>query len=130
MPHRVWKHYCTVTKITVWTPRQEICGECSKKGKYDGWGYSMIEAMAMYQRLTGLKAIGPHREYADKHFANTIRLCNNCNGTGLHDVGSGKSYRFCHTCNGTGKVFCSNDKEIERIRRRVLKRFPDAGVNS
>ena len=48
--------------------------------EYDGWRNSMHEAMAWYQKLHGLKPIGPHRQLADKVMSGAYQTCIECAG--------------------------------------------------
>jgi hypothetical protein len=45
-----------------WQGESWYCSKCGTLSEYDGWRNSMHEAMAWYQKLHGLKPIGPHRQ--------------------------------------------------------------------
>ncbi len=106
----------------------EVCPTCGDVGEYDGWHYSMQEAMGAYQRRYGLKPIGPHRRLADELFAGATIACPLCNGRGLRDADAGEGYLECVLCSSTGQLMRLSAEEFQARRREVLAAYPDASV--
>jgi hypothetical protein len=127
MPHKIWKHQCNKYEATVWI-RTEVCSYCEKRGAYDGWGYTHIEAMFAYQQRTGLKPIGPHRQLADKLLDPRMKICEQCKGRGLLDINQGERWEMCPRCKFAGYVFDGSAEELEALRQQVISAFPDVAV--
>lgn len=133
MTQKLWKYTCGCYsgEFSAGAP---TCSGCGQVGQYDGWHYTMHESMAKYQKLYGLKPIGPHRKIADELFEGTTRRCETCQGKGLEvlhiDVALDEGYRTCSMCSGLGCNFTRSADEISAIRQRVLESFPDAGVDA
>ncbi len=113
MPHRTWKHKC----CSVARQRKAITGErrcfhCGELGEFAGWGLSMVEAMGRYQRVTGMKAMGPGRLKIDV----TIRSCAACGGSGY----ANNPYRKekCKECDGEGQWLDCDEETKAWIRKR------------
>jgi hypothetical protein len=124
MPQRMWKHRCPDDRTESWMGTA-VCRSCGGRGDYDGWHYTMHEAMARYQSQYRLKPIGPNRGMADTLLRDTTVACEVCRGRGLRDVG-GDRWETCQTCRGFGSVFAFSASEIQRRRQRVLDAYPDA----
>ncbi|MCP9474549.1 MAG: hypothetical protein NNA19_04785 [Nitrospira sp.] len=128
MPQKMWKHTCPEDGKSFWMGAP-FCSRCEGPGEYDGWHYSMLEAMASCQSFYGLKPIGPHRRMADELFNDAGVECEACGGRGLRDVNAGASYERCGACRGFGMLFSKPAEEIAEIRRLVLDAFPDAAAD-
>ena len=117
MPVQMWKHNCSRPGSAVIEVRrqEEVCPICSQRGEYDGWHYTAIEKRAMYQRLTGLPASGPHRMLLPE----LVFPCEQCSGEGLINVDILEEYYFCPDCNGTGGRLLLTEEEMEEVRRWV-----------
>ena len=132
MPHRVWKHLCSSysSKASEGSPTgerilaTEICEDCGQTGTFDGWQYSMIEQMGCYQRVTGFKPIGLHRQVADLLLKRTI--CQSCSGRGVLGPDEPRAWQNCPNCNGNGYYLADTPDEINEIRRRIRQDFPDS----
>jgi RecJ-like exonuclease len=123
MPHKAWRHRCAHWGEELEVLRgSEICFYCGRKGVRDGWDYSMIEQMGMYQLGTGLPPIGAHRKYIDSIHHHIFDRCGYCDGRGLIDI-DGESYRKCENCNGTGYVILVSKAEMRQIRLRAKAIF-------
>jgi hypothetical protein len=123
MPHRVWTHCCGESGSIIQLGA-EVCSDCKRRGNFDGWQYSMIEAMGAYQQRTGLKPIGPHRQLADEHLKGFFELCRACGGRGLLDGGA--RWRTCPECQGTTSFLVGDPLTLVHVRRQILDAFPDA----
>ncbi len=127
MPAKSWKHDCRFGAISL---RVEVCWICGKRGRYEGWTYLMFEAMGVYQRLYGLKPIGPHRPLADKLYSRSTVCCTRCRGTGLIEVKNAKAFAPCDHCKGLRRLFVVSAKTRSEIRARVLQKFPEASLKT
>ena len=125
MPHRVWKHRCSSNQNEVLIAKP-VCPACHEHGEYDGWSYSRIEAMSAYRRRTGLKPIGPHRNYADALFNLYLLRCEGCGGRGVVDVAGGSGCSKCLVCEGECYIFIGDRWTKQLIQHLVLKVFPKA----
>jgi hypothetical protein len=128
MPQRMWKHNCR-DGGTSWFGSPGRCS-CGVAYEYDGWFNTRMEAMAWYQRLYGLKPIGPHRPLADKVLSRADRSCRKCSGRGYRDVLNGESYDVCTSCHGAGRSLVISDEELARLRSIILDKYPEAGAPS
>ena len=128
MPNRIWKHYCPKLGREIITGKIS-CDFCYQEGQYVGWGYSMIEAMGQYQWRYGLKPIGTHRSYAVKLFITAHVICEACHGKGLIDIDYGENYRICEVCHGNGWVLAWSEEQFDEVRKQILDRYPNAGVD-
>lgn len=124
MPQRMWKHRCA-DDTTEFRMGAAVCRSCGGRGGYDGWHYTMHEAMARYQSRYGLKPMGPHCGMADELLRDATVDCDVCLGRGLRDVG-GDRWESCQRCSGFGSVFALSADEIQRRRQRVLDAYPGA----
>jgi hypothetical protein len=124
MPQRMWQHRCG-DKRTAFSMGTPTCRSCGGPGRYDGWHYTMHEAMARYQSRYRLKPLGPHRGMADKLLEGTTIECERCWGRGLRDVPGG-GWETCRACQGFGTAWAVPADEIQRRRQRILDAFPDA----
>jgi hypothetical protein len=124
MPQRYWRHTCQGIETLRTTARCPACGE---RAEFDGWRYGLEEAMAVYQYVTGLKPIGPHRDMADGCLAGMREPCEHCDGRGLLTV-SGTVYAQCPACEATGGVWTRPFEEVEAVLGQVLAFYPDAAV--
>jgi hypothetical protein len=126
MPQRMWKHDCRKGGSS----RHGSPGRCSCGApyEYDGWSNGMLESMAWYQKLYGLKPLGPHRPLANKVLSGAVRLCPECSACGYHDVRHGESYRVCTSCHGAGRSLVISDEELARLRSIILDKYPEAGA--
>lgn len=127
MPAQKWKHACSCTPaILVGVPR---CEECGVPGVYDGWHYTMYEAMANYQRRYGVKPVGPHRPMSDQLLAGATSTCSDCTGKGLRDTSNHISFSKCSRCQGLGTLWAKSPEEIGMLLRRILAEYPNAEVS-
>lgn len=126
MPRPLWKHYCSQWQRTVWQ-LQGQCDDCGLPGEFAGWHLTMWEQRAAYARLTGLKPTGGQRPLADMLLENLITQCPVCLGRGLVDSDS-HLWRKCQRCDGNMRVRCAPEAELAATRRRLLREYPDAGV--
>ncbi len=81
------------------------------------------------QLFYGLKPMGPHRALVAKLFATAVESCPACDGDGAITLGEDDPYTPCRWCAGTGRMATRSPEEFEALRQRVLKEFPDAGVD-
>ena len=113
MPHPTWKHRCcAVARERKAITGRRDCFNCGELGEFAGWGLSMVEAMGRFQRVTGMKAMGPGRLKIDV----TIRTCGTCGGSGY----AGTQYRKekCNDCDGEGQWLDCDAETKEWIRKR------------
>ena len=113
MPHRTWKHNC----CSVARERKAITGErrcfnCGELGEFAGWGLSRVEAMGRYQRVTGMKAMGPGRLKINI----PIRTCTTCDGSGY--AGTQHRKGKCKECDGEGQWLDCDEETKAWIRKR------------
>jgi hypothetical protein len=127
MPHRVWKHHCKESDSEVLLG-VEVCPDCNYCGIYDGWHYSMFEAMGAYQQRTGLKPIGPHRGLADQLLDPLFSLCQDCNGRGVLE--DRDRWRLCPGCDGAIATLVADHRAVSDALRKILEAFPNASVGS
>jgi hypothetical protein len=127
MPHQMWRPRCLCTPAGrgIFAP---YCKTCGHIGEYDGWHLSTVELMCAYQRRTGMKLRGPHRELTDELFEGRNALCQTCHGRGVMDVDEGRRWKTCPECRGGCYVFKGTVQELQEIRSRILSRFPDAAA--
>jgi hypothetical protein len=85
-------------------------------------GPSNIERMSAYQRTTGLKPVGRHREVADMLLKDVSHRCLQCGGNGYFEVR--KAWLWCESCGGLGRVM--TPKAQLQLRGRVEEQFPGA----
>jgi hypothetical protein len=86
-------------------------------------GPSSIERLSAYQRATGLKPVGRHREVADMLLHDVSHRCGQCRGDGYFAVRS--AWLWCESCGGLGRVM--TPKAQLQLRGRVEEKFPGAG---
>jgi hypothetical protein len=84
--------------------------------------------MAGYQRVYGLKCLGPHRRLADEIFKGAFGACQACQGQGVVDSEVTGGWDRCLACDGNGSVATLPAEEIERRRAIVLEAFPNAAA--
>ncbi|HDP25730.1 MAG TPA: hypothetical protein ENN34_09840 [Deltaproteobacteria bacterium] len=126
MPQRLWKHTCRDGR-TVWSGSPDRC-TCGAEGEFDGWYNGMLDLMAWYQKLYGLKPIGPHRLLADRVLHNATCRCPECSGRGYHDLGQGKAFRTCLSCGGAGKKIVVSAEHLSTLRATILEEYPEAAA--
>src|SRR5437870_5320864 len=80
--------------------------------------------MDRFERLTGLKPVGPHRAYAEYLLARRP-TCRRCNGGGVIGRMPGGCFR-CPHCLGVGGPGLPNSEEMIRLRNSVLEFYPEA----
>ncbi|UCF39583.1 MAG: hypothetical protein JSW43_07480, partial [Gemmatimonadota bacterium] len=124
MPQRYWRHTCQGIEILRKTAR---CPACGVRAEFDGWRYELEEAMAVYQYVTGLKPLGPHRRMADGCLSGMREPCGNCDGRGLLAVNT-TTYALCPACEGTGGLWSRPFEEVEAVLAQVRAFYPDAAV--
>jgi hypothetical protein len=95
---------------------------------YDGWHNGRFELMAWYQKLQGLKPIGPHRPLADRLFKSAFRLCEPCQSRGYFDAVGGRSFVVCEKCGGAGYYSIISTEERAELRAQVFAEFPEAAA--
>ena len=92
MPFKEWIHTCgcfSRGEDDAISDGFEGCAECGTEGEYDGWHYSMHEAMAHAQNLWALKLNGPHRDLlSDLAEGIDFEGCTACSH-GLIDINQG-----------------------------------------
>src|SRR5438093_253023 len=126
MPSRMWKYLCSCSNGMASSP---YCERCGLEGTYAGWHYTMIEAMARYQKLYGLKPIGPHRDLTEHIFKGTMYECPKCLGRGLLDTSRSDQYTKCRECHGNGYRWRISAEDIQALRQQVLNAYPEALVS-
>ena len=89
-----------------------------------GSGPSTLERMRAYQRTTGLKPIGLHREMADMLLNDVSHRCTQCRGRGYFEVRN--AWLWCEACGGLGRVMTPKAQLL--LRGRVEEKFPGAGA--
>ena len=126
MPRPNWTHTCRKSGRTrnAWKPFR--CWRCCGQAEFSGWSHSVVEMMGEYQRVHGLKCIGPHRRLADQVFAGAFLTCATCGGSGYHDDLAHRRSGVCADCDGLGQRPTVSREDIERRRALVLAAFPDA----
>lgn len=121
MPHHVWSYPCCPDRERG-PSGSETCPDCGAPGVPAGWGYSLIERMAIYQRTFAVCAIGPHRELTHELLGKLRSNCRRCNETGIVGIVG----RMCPTCEGGGGAWTVPDSVLAVLYREVLRQFPDA----
>ena len=86
-------------------------------------GPNASERMGAYQRTTGLKPVGRHREVADMLLEDVSHRCRQCSGAGYFEVRN--AWLWCESCGGLGRVM--TPKAQLQLRGRVEEKFPGAG---
>ena len=81
--------------------------------------------MCCYNRQTGLKPIGPHRNYADELLSKVLHCCPACNGAADYEKADG-ALNECPPCNGRGVVPPLTDPRVQEALRRIEARYPGA----
>ena len=94
-----------------------------------GWHWSRLEIMAFRQNLYRLKPRGPHRNLAERLFAEHRIRCVDYDGRGLLDDDAGQSFKVCGFCSGAGFLLQLSEMEFDAIRATVVAKFPEAGVD-
>ena len=127
MAYKKYIHSCKVHDNKKVESREEICPECGQQGTFNGWGLSVIEMMASYQRRYNLRALGPHRKMTDELFHERMKKCDVCNGYGLVESPDGKELgETCPKCHYGQLVFDGTPDEFEAIRQKIIAEFPYA----
>ena len=127
MPQPSWTHTCRKTGRTRADRTPFRCWRCFGQAEFAGWTNSVVEMMGDYQRVHGLKCIGPHRPLADQVFAGAFFRCATCHGSGYYDDLGHRRWGPCGECGGLGQLPTVSQEDIERRRAIVLEAFPDAG---
>jgi len=125
MPHPIWRHDCRAFGSRIGTGAQ-ICPYCGERGKFDGWGLSMVEHWGHYQRATGLPAFGPGRLPGTKL---PIVRCGTCRGIGIY--GTPDQGGPCPDCDGRGMWLDATEEEKAELLRRseaAARREEQAGA--
>ncbi len=142
MPHQVWRLNCCCDSpdemsttaggdVPMGLPMgrscsgPEACPDCGEPSLFDGWARGAIEQMAQYQRIHGLKALGPHRQLASLLFDGLRESCAGCRGSGL--VGREK-WAYCAVCEGTGGFWVADEAYLVWAYRALLYRYPDVAA--
>ena len=113
MPHRTWTHNCCAASRRQWAMTGERrCPYCNEPGKFAGWERSTVEHMCRFQRVTGMKAMGPGRLKIDL----PIRHCRACGGSGF--VPDPHRLEACAECGGDGQWLDCDEETKAWIRRR------------
>jgi hypothetical protein len=123
MPHKMYKHVCRGRGEV--TEGASVCRFCGQKATFGFWSHSVVEFMGRYQERSGLKALGPHRQYADRLLALVLTPCGVCGGTGLIEQGEERCWQ-CSECAGRGTMPAPTDPFVQEIVRLVCERYPDA----
>ena len=127
MPQLRWRWNCTCdVMMGVLTSGPDACTHCGKLTSPDGWARGSIEEMAQYQRIHGLKALGPHRKLADELFRGLRSRCESCGGSGF--VGT-ESWGYCRVCEGTGGFWAADESYLVAAYRVVVFRYPAAAAS-
>jgi hypothetical protein len=74
--------------------------EVRPPGKFQRWGWGVIEQWAQYYRRTGLSPL--HRKPPEVTDRQITRECRRCNGHGLLGAHLEHGCRVCPECNGAG----------------------------
>ena len=123
MPISLWLHECvdghTVSKI-------RDCPDCSERAEFVGLAFEVHQSMAVYQYVYGLKPVGMHRLLAERLFAGMRDRCARCSGGGVIGDAPRSRWRVCPQCEGTGGFWNRSPDEIDAVRRRIIKEYPDA----
>jgi len=129
MPNPFWRPTCNCrpTVIMMGSPCCQVCG---KPGVWLGWGYGMIEMMAVFERRTGMRSMGPHRGMTRQLLESRMVSCPTCSGRCLVDIKDGMDCKECPECRGLGVFFKGTKKEFLEIRARILEQFPDAAASN
>jgi len=127
MPAKMWKFHCGCQSESVLLAVPN-CDRCGAPGECDGWHLLMMDAMAAYQKVYGLKPIGSHRDYARTVMCPLFRLCEVCSGRGVLALPGEDACCRCPLCDGTLRVSNVSRKHVLRARQQVLAVFPDAGA--
>jgi hypothetical protein len=104
----------------------EICPECGERGRFNGWGLSVVELMAQYQRIHNLRAIGPHRTMEDELFHGRMKACKQCGGVGVIGLNNDEDHIICPGCDFRGYLFDGSEEEFESIRQKIIAVYPTA----
>jgi len=123
MPQPIWRYTCADMEGT--SDVSPHCPKCGTLGEFQCWVLSRDQLLARYQYRTGLKPVGPHRDYADKILADLLVQCVACETTGLRTLEDG-NYRICGPCEGMGWLWCVPLAEVDARLREIASRFPDA----
>lgn len=126
MSYKKYIHSCKEHDNKKVESREKICPECGQQGTFNGWGQSVIEMMASYQRRYNLRALGPHRKMTDELFHGRMIKCDVCNGYGLVDSPDDDWGKFCPKCDYGQLVFDGTPEEFEGIRQKIIAEFPYA----
>lgn len=128
MPIRMWKHECPAGGGTYLEGQQKRCEKCGQLSVYDGWHLTMHEAMAAHQAFYGMKPLGPHHKRVHRLLGPLQTLCHVCSGQGIVTDPATDTWSMCSVCGGTGSLWTVPQEEVEKVRQRILREFPDAGA--
>jgi hypothetical protein len=127
MPRKLWRHTCCA-KDGPFLTGPKLCPNCGRPSECVGWEYDRLEAMAVYQKVYGLKPSGPHRSLADRLFAEFTTSCFYCGGSGLLDNPAEESYVVCPMCTGNGRFLNLDAAAADALRSKVLAEYPNAAA--
>ncbi len=128
MPQKFWKHQCPGrSPYLVGSPRACACGGPMI---YDGWHSGKSEAMAWFQKMHGLKPVGPHRPLHGRLVAGTTTSCDACAGRGYFDAANGLTFAVCSQCDGAGYRSTISAEQRAALRAQVIAEFPEAAARS
>jgi len=125
MPFPISCSSCASGSGTVAT-EQSDCADCNSTG-IASWNLGLMELMARYQYVFGLRPIGPHRPLADRLLSSKLRTCHVCDGSGLLPGTEPRWYR-CAACEAIGAFWTINPRRVESLRTMVLAEYPDAAA--
>src|SRR5262245_3501456 len=127
MPQRMWKLRCGCSPGVV-SMGSRTCSTCGREGAYDGWHYTRLERVAIYQYRHHVCPTGPHRQLADELFDPFIRACEKCDGRGLLTDAATDVWEPCALCEGTGSVLTCDSSILGGILQRIAMSYPGSVV--
>ena len=130
MPHKVWRWSCSCDvgmglPISIPCSGPDPCSHCGEPTVFSYWARDSIEKMHLYQRVHGLKPLGPHRRLADVVFRGLRETCVACGSTGF--VGT-EHWAECLYCEGTGGAWKADEEHLVAAYCLLLHRYPAAAA--
>ena len=132
MPHKVWRLSCSCSGDVGMgvgpTSRPcsgPACSRCGEPTVFSYWARDSIERMDLYQRVHGLKPLGPHLRLADAVFRGLRESCDACRSTGF--VGT-EHWAECPHCEGTGGAWKADEEHLVAAYCLLLHRYAEAAA--
>lgn len=91
---------------------------------YSPWVHPVGRA-AIIARRTALYGFRQHEAIA--LLGDVTAPCTTCGGTGLLGTYGAIGWHICPTCHGLGEAYTVSMDELEALRQKALKSYPDAG---